>query len=344
MVLIVALWILGILTLLAVGVGYQTSLQLRIVRYQRDRLKASALAQTALNRAIAILEKDPPNVDSLADAWATGKDSDGSEILKEVVLQGQGIWSVRYDRPDPADPSGKPKPVYALRDEERKINLNLADQDLLKRILDTFWSQLQSPPEGMDASTLAQAIVAWRLEDPANPPREEWYVTGKPKKRPFDQLEELFLFTGMTPELFDKLKEWVTVYGGGKVNVNTAPRQVLEILVDPPPNGWASLIGKIVAFRVGDDGILGTADDEAFENAGADDMKGKLGILSLDEENALRNKLVSGITVQSKRFRIEAVGVVAGGKIQKRLEAVVEMEDSGGARQLSKTLSFHDGG
>lgn len=336
MVLIVALWILGILTLLAVGVGYQTSLQLRIVRYQRDRWKASLLAQTALNRAIAVLESDSNlEVDFLAEPWATGKEStdpDAKPLFEKIPLEEQGTWSVRYERPDPADPTGKPRPVYTLRDEEKKINLNTADLALLKRILNDVWLRLGTPPEATNADTLAQAILAWRVEDPTNPPREEWYVTGKPKQKKFDQLEELFLFTGMTPELFDKLEDWFTVYGDGKVNVNTASAEVLTVLgLD------ADLVDQLISLR--QDRL--PADQPLFDQSPTvASVQQLLGLQPSDLR--VTQSFVDQLTVKSHRFRIQALGVVVGGKVQRKLEAVVEVEESGGARKLSKTLSFHD--
>ena len=64
----------------------------------------------------------------------------------------------------------------------------------------------------------------------------------------------------MDMEIFDRLKDYITIYGDGKVNINTASKEVLlslgldKILVD-----------KILFFRKGEDDIQFTQDDNVFE-------------------------------------------------------------------------------
>lgn len=73
--------------------------------------------------------------------------------------------------------------------------------------------------------------------------------------------EDLLLLEGMTPEIYTQLKGLVTVFGSGRVNINTAGPDTLAAL------GMDSdLIAKIQAFRRGHDDREGTEDDNVFSN------------------------------------------------------------------------------
>ena len=67
-VFVVSLWILVILTMLAVGLGHRVSLALRLSRYYRDRLQAVLLAKAAVHVAIDEILNDPDaDLDTLQD-------------------------------------------------------------------------------------------------------------------------------------------------------------------------------------------------------------------------------------------------------------------------------------
>ncbi|MGZ8460845.1 MAG: general secretion pathway protein GspK, partial [Candidatus Deferrimicrobiaceae bacterium] len=52
----------------------------------------------------------------------------------------------------------------------------------------------------------------------------------RPKNDLFDTIGELRLVRGVTKEVFEKLLPFVTVSSSGKVNINTAPKEVLMSL------------------------------------------------------------------------------------------------------------------
>lgn len=64
----------------------------------------------------------------------------------------------------------------------------------------------------------------------------------------------------MDKNIFEKLKNYITIYGSGKINVNTASGVVLLAL-----GINQDLVDKIVSFRLGEDGIIGSSDDNIFE-------------------------------------------------------------------------------
>jgi general secretion pathway protein K len=89
---------------------------------------------------------------------------------------------------------------------------------------------------GIDAS-LADAFVDWLDNDDA--PRvggaESSYYMALPypykaKNDLFDSVEEILLVRGVTREIYDKIRPFVTVTSSGKVNINTAPKEVLVAL------------------------------------------------------------------------------------------------------------------
>ncbi|MFH1441616.1 MAG: helix-hairpin-helix domain-containing protein [Candidatus Omnitrophota bacterium] len=123
----------------------------------------------------------------------------------------------------------KGKFVYTIIDEERKININIASLDEITRL------------PGLNPE-LAQKIFSSTL-------------------RPFALKEELLLVDGISEEIYDGLKDFITIYTEGRVNINTAPAEVLLAL------GFDdSLITKIEDFRAGQDKEEATEDDEVFES------------------------------------------------------------------------------
>ncbi|OGW90636.1 MAG: hypothetical protein A3D28_05260 [Omnitrophica bacterium RIFCSPHIGHO2_02_FULL_63_14] len=122
--------------------------------------------------------------------------------------------------------------TYRIVDEERRINLNASNTDTLSRL------------PGFTAE-IAQRI-------------------GEYPHKPFHATEELRLLDGVTEAVFAQCHEYVTVFGQGRVNINTAGPQVLSALgLDD------GLIQLIQGFRSGPDGEEGTEDDGAFEAAGS---------------------------------------------------------------------------
>lgn len=88
--------------------------------------------------------------------------------------------------------------ITQIIDESALINLNLTSADVLARL------------PGMD-NELAEAIVNSGL-------------------RPFSSINEVLLVKGITKENFLLFKDAITVYGTGKVNINTVSKAVLIAL------------------------------------------------------------------------------------------------------------------
>ena len=126
-------------------------------------------------------------------------------------------------------------------DAERKLNLN-ALRENNAGVLVQLLGLLGADPE--TARGITAAVVDWKDEDSATTHSpdgaEEDYYSRLPrpyrcKNRAFDNVEELLLVRGMTPEIFQRLKDYVTVFPKNTessflVNSRTASTVVLKAL------------------------------------------------------------------------------------------------------------------
>ena len=299
-ILIMVLWILSILVLLSIGVGYTMSLDQKLIGYQKDRLIALHLAKAGVQQAIAELLEDPtPDVDAPVDSWFNNP-----EIFKEIGLN-QGSYTVSFSvqEGDQAD-----KTVYGIMDEDRKININIASKEVLTRL------------PGV-TNEMADSILDWRDEDPF--PNllgaEDFYyrtleLPYTAKNGPFEVLEEVLMVRGMTQEVFQSIRPFVTIYSDGKVNLNTAPKEVMMAL------GMSEgLSEKILRFRRRNESFmsLGSAEQQlnAFESL-------------LPQEAVELTNLVAQSLLKTNAhvFRIAVQGKVRQGKIIRSVEAVVKRD------------------
>ena len=121
--------------------------------------------------------------------------------------------------------------MFGMVDEESKININTQDRLVLERL---FEAVLPLTPS--ECHELAENILRWRGEgeDRTSRDDEEYYAhlefPYRPKQAPFEMREELLLVRGMTEEIYDQLIPYITVYGDGGVNINTATVVVLNAL------------------------------------------------------------------------------------------------------------------
>lgn len=201
--LVIAIWALTTFSLLGIGVARITSSQLRLVGRFEERVASAALAHAAVRHAWALRQDDK-----------TPYETAGELRTEQQQELGRGAFG------------------YRLIDEESRIHLNRATQEILARV----------PGLNLDA---AVAMTSSTL-------------------RPFHVKEELRLIEEITEPMYQQASPFLTVYGSGAVNINTAAPEVLRAL------GLEDrLVELIVAFRAGEDGEVGTADDGVFEEAGA---------------------------------------------------------------------------
>jgi general secretion pathway protein K len=165
--------------------------------------------------------------------------------------------------------------VVEMIPESAKLNINTASADELFRVA----AAVTGDP--VLARTLAQSIIDWRSPGPS--PLDSFYLsiglaggpTFLPRHASFEEIEELLLVRGMTPELFygnfvadsegrlyarGGLRDCLSVWGGhGPYDVNTASPALMEAVGVPPASVALIMQHRYVRpFRnMGEVGALG---------------------------------------------------------------------------------------
>ena len=272
-ILMITLWIVAILTLLTVSLAYRARMEIRLSSTNSKRTIAREMARERIELIVRILQNDKNTYDALKEEWALS--------------------------------CAKAPISCSIVDEDRKINLNNFPREVISTI------------PGMEET--ASAIIDWRDKDDVPLPggaENLYYVSLNPpyrcKNKLSETMEELLAVKGVTPAILRSIKPVATVYGSGRLNINTAPQEVLEMLLsglDYP----VSLKDKIIFHRQGLDGTEGTADDNIFEATIT--IKKTLSPYGLTpEENASIDNLIKNglIGVASSCYRINLKAVYEG--------------------------------
>jgi len=210
--LIITLWLISILSVLAVAIGRALSLEVRLTNYQIAREQARALAHggiyLALQRLAADLGEDA--YDWLEDDWARFPQADAQAD--------PALWIVPA-RDEAADAGRSVSRVEILmRDEQRKLDLQTVPAATLGPLI--------------ASDEVAAAIVDYYDEDKDG----VWEATVAeplyyPKDAPVVALEELLGVPGMTAEVFNRLRAVTFAVPDAAVttvNINTAEPEVLR--------------------------------------------------------------------------------------------------------------------
>lgn len=245
-ILMIVLWSLCLLSAFAVILGYNVRQKLALVKRLDEKEALRLIAEAGARKAYSQLMKEEEDSSGiLNEAW-----SDNPAEFKERMVGG-GSFSVAYNLID--ERSGGLMKRYGLIDEERKININRAAMNILERLF-----KISAGLSEIEAQELAASIIDWRDNDselslPLGSAEDSYYrnlrYPYEARDADFEVLDEMLLVKGMTNEIFEKLKSYVTIYGSGRVNINTAPKAVLLAL------GFSEDIADaILLFRYGEGG------------------------------------------------------------------------------------------
>jgi len=322
-ILITTLWILALLTLLALGIGIRMGIDVKLTGFYINSLKARYLAEAGIRKTIALLdEDDSPNADSLNEIWSCGFDFDEEEYALKDIGLGEGGFTVFHTAG--YDDEGNPVYLYGASDEGGRLNINEIKSELLARL------------PGFSFET-AFAVLDWRDEDelerPGGGAEDAYYESLEApyecRDGRFGVPEELMLVKGVTQETYDGVKDLITVYGQDKaVNINTASEGVLAVIAGEE---FESLPAKIARYRNGSDGLPGTEDDKVFVSVDtiAAELSAAL-ILDGIEQKRVKELADSGFfKVRSDTFRVVSRGELKDGRIKKTIEAVIRRGDKG---------------
>lgn len=223
----------------------------------------SALAFSVANSVRGETERTTTSTESLRTYYLAA-----GSIDRAVLWVYWGIWG-GYANPDGTPRYYKPPMPYIhysydigevlveVIPEAGKLNVNTAQADDIGRLLYAVGI------EGARAAQISQGIIAYRsVADATAPPSETSgdSSTFRPRNASLEELEELLLVPGMTPDIFygrfDRdpsghliprggLRDCLTVWGaGGTIDINTAAPALLESLGVNP-----DMVAQIVARR-----------------------------------------------------------------------------------------------
>lgn len=319
-ILIISLWSLCLLTFFAVSLSYGIRQKIILVQRLEERYKLHFIAEAGVKKAISKLmtetgEAEERTYDSLSDGW-----SNNAGAFKDIKV-GDGIFNVCYSYTD--EFSGITAIQYGLVDEERKININKADQVILENLFRIVLDFSETESQDMAAS-----IVDWRDGDsevsmPSGSAEDSYYESlpypYEAKDGEFELLDEMLLVKGVTSPVFRKLRDYVTIYGEGKININTASREALLAL-----GLESNIVDDIISFRQGKDGIMGSDDDSAFKEHSEIVPKFSQSFPLSEAELAEFSRVVnSSLTTKSDNFMIRSVARLSYGDNTSEIFSVV---------------------
>ncbi len=288
---IIVMIVTTVLGILAGGFAYSMKVETRLAQnnsFEGD-LEWLGRSGVELARYVLVHSLNVPAEpwDSLNQKWAGGP-MGTNEILDMVSLEnnqlGPGTFSIK------------------IIDLERKVNINLINE----LSLPIFQQALNlAGADPADIATISDSLMDW-LDIDENPHLSgsesadyvsnpnPGYAPYTSKNGPIDDLSELLLLRGMTPEVFLGLRldvgprprgpalpsamllggpeslgpvplaELFTPISSGMININTASAQVLQLV----PGIDSSLAQAIIGVRAGLDGVDGTEDDRPFRTPG----------------------------------------------------------------------------
>ena len=261
-VLILVLWVIIFLLFMVISSSQFTRDAMKVSEKIEARKKLYDIAYSGILVSIETLKnldkKDKDRgVDSLNDYWANDPG-----VFKDMRI-GNGYFDIIYNYPD--NKGGLSEIKYGLLDEDRKINVNFGNFDTLKNIF------INVAGLNEDKSKLiAGAIIDWRDGDNIFYSEEEGTMSESayysnhgydymPANSDFKMLEELLLIKDIDLKTYLKIRDYLTVYSNGQININTASNKVLASL-----GVQEDLVEKIIVFRAGPDAVEGTSDDNLF--------------------------------------------------------------------------------
>jgi len=250
-ILIITLWVVILISIFMVILGYNIRRKIDVIKHLENNDKINYLFDFAFRKALLEIENKKDSFVLLTEPSKIYNEpeiffADSSKVNRYLC---------RFDNIEI---------FYGIFDEERKININKASLSILKRLFKFIGL------DDMTAQEISASIIDWRDEDsfltiPLKSAESPYYrsldTPYEAKDFPIEVLEELLLVKGITPEIFEKIERYITIYGDGAININTASKEIFLILgLDE------DVSNKIIIFRSGKDGVLGTDDDNFFES------------------------------------------------------------------------------
>ncbi len=302
--LISVLILVSVLSFIALEFSKRSGIGLRMAVNYAESRKAYYYAYGGLQTALKLLKLDTNDYDGPGDSWYSA--------LPPIPLEDGSL-------------------MVSIEDEKAKYNIKKlvnsrgTEDERRRAMLDRIFDILAIDTNVIDA------IVDWEDSDDVSLPagaESAYYGNLTPpyeaRNAPVLTVGELLLVRGINrkifflppsarnsylPEDIEALNRYITVYGDGKININTAEPPVLRCLSEDMDE---SIVNDIIEHRK-EHAFTKTADLKDIETM----------------SDVLYDEIASLITVKSDIFRITATGVT--GEFIETITAVV-VRDSKGVR------------
>ena len=233
--LILVVWVMVILIAIVLEFSYSMRTEIKITQNFKEEEEAYQLALAGIEYAKAEIR--------------------AVKVMQTVFLNEDGVLIM--DEENVLEPVrnknlGRGSFEYIITDEDGKLDINIATHEQLKYIF------IESGLDSDDAAGIVDSIIDWRDTNDLhmlNGAEEDYYRDlDEPyscKDGPFDSIEELLLVKGMTEEIlygsiddeeekektYSGVVESLTVNGSQNINVNTAPKGVMEAVIGIEASG-----------------------------------------------------------------------------------------------------------
>lgn len=363
-ILLTVLWIMVILSILALSLSHKTKIELALTKYSINKVKSKYLAWAGLNYSLEQTRLDDEDSKSsesdMAYYCARRKDENVSpeDLFKKQALI-DGYFSVQYQQPGSgtgqiqgtiigqvfkknvavteSQQHGAGEGLvtyYGLQDEERKININALNAQNVNFLISLITLL------GFDEETarvVGYSVLDWKDRD--NSLSEENYGAEDPSymslPRPyhcknsfFDAKEELLLVRGMTPEIFHKIEPYITIFPKQEVprfNFDTATPTVLKSI-------FRAFTGVATNTNIADADNL--ANKFVEYRAGSDGVEytaddRPIDVVDIQSRLDANEKILLLIadqfrTQKSNLINIGAKGVEGNSKVETNIEATID--------------------
>ena len=292
-VLVTVLWLLAILSVIAIGFSHSAMLERRVAWYGMDQAQAQAMARGAVNRAVLELgrpKQAKPVQFGANNNRPTPRQGQFGDLLQE------GVYSSQNEDSN----TGEDVCMFWIVDCESRISLNDAPQELLENMK-------------VLGSSAVNEIMA-RRERKDNNQRQRFShvdeILGTDAGKGID--EEVWYGTAEEEGIRSLLTVWGT---DGLININTASYGVLSMI----PGIDKNVVARIVAYRMGPDEILDTQDDRTFSYLF--DVSGRIQISA-----EKLNPIYMYCKTESQLYKITTHATRRRGKISAYCTVIVDMQ------------------
>ncbi len=225
--LILVILIVSILVAVALEMNRSSRAEVYDATNLSDSIKLLYMAKSGFHAGVGLLLMDKNNFDSLSEDWAD---------VRLIEAKSRTLFADGYSHVHIEDESGKIQ-------INRLVTGNAFNEDV-KGLMFRLLSQPEFGLEERKIGEILEAVKDWIDKDDditgsGGAERAYYGALENPymtKNGPLDCIDELLMIKGMTNKLYygtketPGLRQLLTVYGDGRININTAPKLVLRAL------------------------------------------------------------------------------------------------------------------